>query len=221
MPITRLPNGKLLYFAHVPKCAGSAVEQYLKQRFGVLGLQDGAFAQRSASAAWSLSPPQHMPEAVRRDWLPDALFDGLFATVRHPLKRLQSVFLFQREVEGALPAQMPFHRWIDTLPRSLALAPYALHGHLRPMAEVVPETAAVFRIEDGLDPVVDWLDGTAGTTDGPRAIAPYNTLKDRLKGNVPEIDLTPEICARVAQLYAVDYARFGYSEDPGDRKGTT
>lgn len=221
MPIARLPNGKFLYFAHVPKCAGTAVERYMIDRFGALGMHDGAYAARSDGDAWSLSPPQHMPETVRRDLLPDTLFDAVFATVRHPLLRLRSAFLFQREVERSLPAALPFHRWIETLPRSLALAPYALHRHLRPMVETVPANATVFRIEDGLDAVVAWLDRQAGTDDGPREIGTANRLADRLTDAQPEVPLSRKVMARVAEIYADDYARFDYPIDPDDTKKDT
>lgn len=214
MPIVRIKD-KLVYFAHVPKCAGTAVEHYLHKRFGPLGMNDPYFSKRGANDAWSLSPPQHMPELVRRELLPDRLFDAMFATVRHTALRLRSVFLFQREIERALPPNMGFGKWIDTLSRTLALDPFALHGHLRPMAETVPEGARVFRVEDGLGALVEWFDELAGAADGPREIAPANVLAERLgKKEVPKVHLTPAICSRIAELYAADYDRFGYSEMP-------
>lgn len=220
MPICRADD-KWIYFAHVPKCAGTSIERYLDARFGALGLRDGNFAKRSPIAAWSLSPPQHMPEAVRRDLLPDTLFDGIFATVRHPAMRLRSAFLFQREVEQALPPNMPFHKWLDTLPRALALDPYALHGHLRPMTEFVPETAEVFRVEKGLTPVVAWLNDVTGTQDGPREIGQFNVLETRISTPVEPVDLTPGALDAIAALYRADFERFGYPVDPADMQDKT
>ena len=221
MPLVRLPNGKLLYFAHVPKCAGTAVEHYLKSRFGALGLLDPGFGRRTPFEAWSLSPPQHMPELLRRELLPDTLFDGIFATIRHPAVRLRSIFLFQQKVENAVPATLRFDRWIDILPRALALDPYAMHGHLQPMIRYVPESAHVFRIEDGLDALVAWLDGHAEETDGPRRIATANVTAERLRDTPPTIPpLTAPICARIADLYQADYDRFGYDMLPDMQEGT-
>lgn len=222
MPLIRLSNRKLLYFAHVPKCGGTAVERYLEARFGPLGLLDAKFGRRNLAEAWSLSPPQHMPEVVRRDILSDGLFDALFATVRHPALRLRSVFLFQREVEKILPATLRFNRWLETLPRTLALDPYALHGHLRPMADYVPENARVFRVEDGLGTLVDWLDEQAGDSEGAREIAPANVLVKRLGKAAPKIPpLTEAICAQVAALYPADYHRFDYDVQPAPQEDTS
>ncbi len=215
MPVIRMPNRKLLYFAHVPKCAGTAIEHYLTARFGRLGLLDPAFGRRSPADAWSLSPPQHMPEAIRRDLLPDALFDAVFATVRHPALRLRSVFLFQREVEKALPPTLKFETWLETLPRTLALDPYALHGHLRPMSEIVPHKSRVFRMEDGFTSLVAWLDAEAGNEDGPREVGTANRLADRLGQAAPAMPaLGPTVLARIATLYVADYERFGYDVVP-------
>ena len=219
MPLCRA-HDTWLYFAHVPKCAGTAVERYLETRFGLLGMRDPGFGLRAPAEAWSLTPPQHMPEAVRRELLPDALFDGMFATVRHPVMRLRSAFVFQRDVEQALPANMPFHRWINTLPRSLALGPYTLHGHLRPMVEYVPDAATIFRVEDGLDAVVQWLDTITGHNDGPRTVAPSNVTSDRVKTPAPAVQLTPALLDQIAELYAADYDRFGYPVDPAEMEDT-
>ena len=215
MPLTRLPNGKLLYFVHVPKCAGTAVEKFLLARFGQLGMHDVYFASRTAMDAWSLTPPQHMPEAVRKTLLPDRLFDGIFATVRHPVDRLRSAFLFQREIAKAIPPKMAFGRWLAELPRLLATDPYAYHGHVRPMDDYVPPSATVFRVEDGMESLVDWLDGQAGNQDEPRAIKPANVLANRLPGDaLPEVNLSLSVYNQIVELYRTDFERFGYPTDP-------
>lgn len=218
MPICRMTR-KIIYFAHVPKCAGTAVEYYLSARFGPLGMFDPAFAQRSTVEAWSLSPPQHIPDQIRARLFPDHLFDAIFATVRHPALRMRSVFLFQREIEQAVPKSMEFEVWLKALRHLLMTDPYALHCHIRPMSEMVPRCATVFRIEDGLDRVVEWLDVLDGSAlDGREPnITPANVLADRMKHtgqDVPEIALTPEVLALIADIYAADYVRFGYAEDP-------
>lgn len=213
MPIVRLPDGRPIFYAHVPKCAGSAVENYLEARFGPLGMVDRGFGRRGASEAWSISPPQHIPDVVRRELLPDYLFAATFATVRHPLHRLRSVFRFQKYVERAVPPSTDFPRWVAQLERTLKLDPNALHGHLRPMAEMVPAGARIFRIEHHLSDLVTWLDELSGEKTGPREVPRANDLSERAP-EAPEPPLTPEVRSRIAELYAVDYDRFGYGPDP-------
>lgn len=212
MPLVRLKNGKLLYFSHVPKCAGTAIENYLAGRFGPLGMLDPSYGLRGMRDGWSLTPPQHMPEEVRRDLFPDTLFDAIFASVRHPALRLRSVFMFQREGENALPKSLTFERWIKSISRTIKLDPYALHGHLRPMTDQVPPAAHVFRIEDGLERVVHWIDSLADDEEGQRYIEPTNVMPERLKPEAPE--LTYNTCGIIREIYDADYRRFGYRDEP-------
>lgn len=215
MPMVRIA-GLLIYFAHVPKCGGSAVERYLKHRFGTLALQDGRFTLDADQPRWSRTSPQHIDAAALERVVPFSFFDGGFAVVRHPVARLRSVFRFQRDVESAIPAGMGLADWMDELPQRRRADPYALDNHPRPMTEMVPEGCSVFRLEDGLQPVVAWLDEVAGADDGPREIARVNDYTDKLASlglePGPEPVLSADVQARIAEIYAADYERFGYAQ---------
>ncbi|MBO9468075.1 sulfotransferase family 2 domain-containing protein [Tropicibacter sp. R15_0] len=221
MPICRA-GAKLIYFAHVPKCGGTAVERYLAKRFGKLGFWDEAYAQRDPASAWTISPPQHVLEVVRRDLLPDRLFDAQFATVRHPATRLRSMFRFQRDIENALPPNTRFRSWIEGLPRTLATAPYALHGHPRLMSDYVPKQAQVFRMEEGLDQIIPWIEALIGEepSDPPETLPRVNELERRLPPEVvnrPPVLLDEANLALIADIYASDYDRFGYDIAPPEQ----
>jgi hypothetical protein len=101
MPIARI-GSKLVYFAHVPKCAGSAVERYLEQRFGPMAFRDPAFYEQEHGERWSNSSPQHIPIKALSRLFPASFFDASFAVIRHPVDRLASAFLYQREIEGSI-----------------------------------------------------------------------------------------------------------------------
>lgn len=212
MPLVRMGH-RLIYFAHVPKCAGTAVERYLVERFGPLAFHDPKFGTIDPDARWSRTSPQHMPEATRLRILPDAFLDGIFTTVRHPVRRLRSVFLFQREVEGRIAADTDFSAWIKEIPGLLEDDPHIFDGHLKPMGDTVPEHATVFRVEDGLEQVVAWIDRHAGTETGPRKIKAANVLSARMahaKRDVPDVAVTAQDRRVIRQIYRDDFERFGY-----------
>ena len=222
MPLIRLPNAKLIYFAHVPKCAGTTIERYLETRFGTLGFLDRQYGTIDLADRWSHTSPQHMPEQVRQRYLPDDFIDASFAIVRHPATRLRSVFLFQREIQGGIPADQDFEGWLTSLSNP-SESPFALDGHLRPMLDCVPEQAKVFTLETGLQAVIDWLDTVSGETADDIPLRPLNVLQRRLQSEnrpIPQVSLSQEALERVAELYAADYARFNYDLMPPEQDTT-
>lgn len=216
MPIVKTPAG-LLYFAHVPKCAGTTVEGYLGARFGnkQRAMINPIYMRTAPHLRWSRSSPQHVEAEHLMAMFPEPFFDGWFALVRHPVVRLRSVFRYQRDVEARIPADESFSRWLGLLRDRWVLNPWYLDNHPRPMDDMVPEPCTVFRLEDGTEAIVDWIDAFVGAADGPRAISVHHTLDQQLKargrGRGEAIDITDADIDRILDLYAADFTRFGYA----------
>ena len=215
MPIVRI-GAKLVYFAHVPRSAGSAIENYLVARFGPLGFLDRNYVSYPALQPWNVSSPQHIDVEAFDRLLPPSFFAARFAVVRHPIDRLISVFRFQRDIHNMIDSEQTFGAWLDRLPKLLQSDPYCFDNHVRPMAEIVPKNARVFRLEDGTTPVVAWLDDIAGFPGEPRKILPANTYEQRLvelkkeAGSVPEVSDADRV--KIRTYYRIDFERFGYDE---------
>lgn len=214
MPIVQIA-GKLVYFAHVPKSAGTAVEQYLAARFGQMGFLDRSFLSIPKAQRWNRSSPQHMDANTLETLLPSTFFAAQFAVVRHPVRRIMSVFRFQRDIERKIARKVTFSDWLDQLEEHKQKHPFYIDNHARPMVDLVPRDATVFRIEDGTDPIIEWLDKLAGNQDEPRDIRHNNTYQQRLavkkRKPGPEPEITPEITRKIAEYYAADFNRFGYT----------
>jgi hypothetical protein len=200
MPIFRTELG-LGYFADVPGCGGAAVLRHLEARFGPLAFHDPAHTEGSPHKRWSRTSPQHVGRKTLARLFPPGFFALSLAVVRHPVDRLRAVYAFQRDVEGMIPRSTEFHEWLEDIAERTEGEPFVFDNAVRPMADLVPEDAEVFRYEDGPDPVVARLDGMS------RAPAPVLELRSRgAEGPEPSaIDLD-----RIAELYAVDFKRFGY-----------
>ena len=208
MPIFRIGD-KLHYYAHVPKCAGTAVESYLARRFGTLAFVNTRFLSDPEASRWTKSSPQHLPIDAFHKLIPADWIASSFAVVRHPLKRLVSAFQFQVEVEKTVAPLWTIDEWFDDWLNRKDAEPFRYDNHLRPMADLVPEGAVWFRMEQGLDPVVAHLDRLAGNTEGARTIAPENVRK-KSPGDARRLTPSPETRARIAAYYAEDFRRFGY-----------
>jgi hypothetical protein len=213
MPIFRVGD-KLHYYAHVPKCGGSSVEAYLKARFGTLGFLDTRFLDLPEPQRWTKSSPQHLPYSALSKLIPAGWIASSFAVVRHPVKRLVSAFQYQVEVEGTVAALWSIDEFFDDWLKNAKDDPFRYDNHLRPQADIVPEGATVFRLEDGLGAIVPHLDTLAGNSDGPRAIPKENVRKKGMAPDAERMKLSPETMTRIADYYAEDFRRFGYDAGP-------
>lgn len=215
MPLIRMA-GLLVYYAHVPKCGGTAISVYLTDRFGPLAFSDRKYRSMPLRRRWNRSSPQHIPVENLDRLFPEGFFDASFAMVRHPVDRLASVFLFQKETEKTVPRGTGFSDWLQGL-EARRRHPFLYDNHIRPMTDLVPPGAQVFRLEQGMAPLIRWIDTIAGTPpDTPREIAPANQRALRVQKN-PRLEASLRLGAGdrslIARVYAADYDRFGYSPD--------
>lgn len=221
MPIFRI-NGHLAYFAHVPKCAGSAVEDYLADRFGPVGFLNRKFKDDPEYKRWSKTSPQHIDCATLETLFPADYLHVSFSVVRHPAARLLSSFHYENKL-GDLSLGMTFERWIKWSAARRDRKPFQRDGHLRLMGDFVPIDAHVFRLEDGLDAIIPWLDKLEGRQRQPRRIPLSNEthkLRQRPRSlqvrilhklfpiQIPQ--LNENLCRLVHGYYREDYERFGY-----------
>ncbi len=217
MPIVKI-SGKLIYFAHVPKCAGTAVELYMQARFGPLALRDPRHTLHDPGTLWPRSSPQHIDLVSLARLIPPGFCDASFAVVRHPVDRMLSTYHFQSEVQEIVAPDQTLTGWLATLPALMAADPFYADNHCRPMGDLVPAGAVVFQLEAGLAPVVDWLDAQAGNTDGARVITAVNVRGSRPhhpRTLTPRRLPTAADITTIEQLYAADMVRFGYGPYAG------
>jgi hypothetical protein len=200
------------------------VELYLQARFGPLALRDPRHILHDPATLWPRTSPQHIDRVSLSRLIPPGFCEASFAVVRHPVDRLLSTFHFQSEVQGILPPEQSLSGWLADLPGLMAADPFYADNHCRPMGDLVPEGAVVFQLEQGLAPVVDWLDGLAGNQGGARVIGVVN-----MRGSRPQHPRTltprrwpsPADVALIAQLYAADMERFGYGPYAGPLQAGT
>jgi hypothetical protein len=215
MPLFRVED-KLHYYAHVPKCAGSAIADYLTARCGGLAFQNNQFLSDDEPNRWTKSSPQHVDwesftKVIPADWIASS-----FAVVRHPTARVISAYHFQQEIEQAIPAEMNIDTWFTNWADNAK--PFAFDNHLLPQSQIVPPEATIFKLEDGLEAVISYLDGIIGNTDGPRALGGKNTRSDRTRTDkAAPSQATLDL---IAKTYAEDFERFGYALGMPEVSGT-
>ncbi len=215
MPIFRA-NEKLVLYAHLPKCGGSAVSWYLTERFGPIAFNDTRHTRHDPRSLWSRTSPQHVDRTSLGRLFPAGFFDATFTIVRHPVARLVSAFHFQVEVEQRVPVTANFSEWLEDVIERQGEDPFLFDNHVRPMDDIVPEGAQVFHMEHGLDALVPWFDVLTGTKDGPRALPRINARGNYAKVRSAETVPSQHDLDLIAHHYRGDFERFGYVPDRKD-----
>jgi len=198
---------KLVYYAHVPKCGGSAVEHFIHGRAGEMAFVDQKYMSVDEAMRWSRTSPQHINVAALERLIPPSFFDASFTIVRHPVARVVSAYHFQLETERRISKNVTFSDWLEDLELAHEENPYAYDNHLRPMDDIVPEGAQVFYLEHGLDALVPWFDTLLGNKAAPRAI---HRINERKSSSGEKVKPTSADLTRIAEIYRADFERFGY-----------
>ena len=208
MPVVKI-DGRLVYFSHVPKAAGSSVETYLARRGGVVALRDTRWGKQPLLRRWTATSPQHVDATQFARLFPDGFFDHLFMVVRHPEDRILSEYRFRAE-RRRRDTRAPFSEWLRFATRAARRDPYMMDGHVRPQIDFRCGPACrAFRLEDGLADFVAWLDEALG--------APGEAFGVRSNATKPlEVAMAREDRALIEAFYAEDYDAFGYERRPLD-----
>lgn len=201
MPIFKTGN-KVVYYAHVPKCAGSSIEDYLTERFGPVSFLNRKYSP-NRRRNWSASSPQHILAKDLEKLFAREFFDAGFAVVRAPLKRFISAFHYHREQGERIAESTTINEWIAKVQTFDMYEHRKYDNHFLPQTAFVPSWCKAFRLEDGLGHVETWLDQISG-----QSVAA--SIPDTFKGGYAETTYRDEFISLVEGLYHKDYERFGY-----------
>lgn len=211
MPSITLSD-RLIWFAHCPKAGGTSVEKFMVATWGdAVGHLHWGWDLWWRRGGWRVADPPNSPQHLTwqdaRRVLPRSP-DAIFAVVRDPVARMASEYRWQRQGRrgtwlGRALACLPFPLWLRVMLTVAQKNPYAFDNHFRPQSEFVPDTATVFRLEDGLGPPLGWLNRISGGGGEPGP--PPHAIPTRQKLPVAASD-----AALIGQVFASDYVRFGY-----------
>ncbi|WP_128253599.1 hypothetical protein [Falsirhodobacter deserti] len=138
---------------------------------------------------------------------PDGFFDAGFSVVRDPGGRVRSAFHYHQTKRKKILAEETFESWLPRIKKFANPDHARFDDHFRPQTSFVPEWCDVFRLEDGLDALVPWLDEWADETH------PADIGRTLVGKNQPA-PIAPEIYDFVQDYYAEDYERFEMTPGP-------
>lgn len=184
---------------------------YLRKRFGPIAFANSQYLNTPETHRWTRSSPQHVDWEGLTRLLPTSWIKSSFAVARHPVARLRSAFDYQLNGEKTVPEGTDLNDWFLDWVAQRDKQPFRYDNHLRPASDLVPRDATVFRLEDGLDPIINYLDSLAGNAHGPRQMPHENKSRGGKHYTSVQSPLNNETLDVIEKVYAKDFTRFGYT----------
>lgn len=209
MPLFIKEHKSILYI-HVPKTGGRSILEIFVRNGFTAGLLDAEGGRNSLNYFRKCSP-QHLHGRLLQENLHLERIDLVFMTVRHPLARFKSEFIWHnRNPEDDI------EQWAARVLDSYEDDRFVFDNHIRPQVEFWVPGAHVFRQEDDFG--VDWVKNLEALLDLElpiKSVDRFHSSQELVDAPSDTIPLSPSLRARLDAFYAADFKKFGYSaKDP-------
>jgi hypothetical protein len=202
-----IKDQRYVLFPHVPKTGGTSIERLFQHNGWRMHLRDAKVGKGRLHYVRRCSP-QHLHAAVLRELIDLSRVDLCFMVVRDPIARFRSEYAMrQKDPTKSDPASVD--DWAGRILARYDRNPYTLDNHIRPQHEFLLPDTEVFRLEDGLDAMMASLN-ERHDLGVPTEVGHRLKSKDRHGLASRDVQLSPDLEARLRDLYAEDYRQFGF-----------
>jgi len=198
---------RYVLFPHVPKTGGTSVERLFHRNGWRMHLRDAKVGKGSMHYVRRCSP-QHLHAALLRELVDLSRIELCFMVVRDPIARFRSEYAMRQKDPSKTDAAS-VEAWADRILARYERNPYALDNHVRPQHEFLLPGTEVFRLEDGLDTMMERLnrDHDLGV---PNEVG-HRLKRTDLHGMASrDVEISPALEARLREVYAEDFRQFGF-----------
>ena len=193
-------KGHGIFYSHVPKCGGTTIETSLRKE----GFDEFLFSSNSRGGCFKQNL-QHLPSSIFNQVIDLDNISCKFIVVRNPFNRLISEYKYRTKGHKKL------YDWLKINFEKFSHNSRHLDNHLLPQVEFHDERLEVFRIEDGLDEVYDFIGDSIGVN------FPYDGVKKnvsdsrRVKSDLFENDEEYKYFIKIVlDNYRKDFEKFDY-----------
>ncbi len=206
MPIY-VKDDRSVLFVHVPKAGGSTLERMFRQAGWTEHLRETRRTDPQVFPLWRCSP-QHLHADLLQAIFDLEKFDVVFMVTREPLARFRSEYAMRHTQDPRTDAAA-VEEWADRVLGRYERNPFVLDNHLRPQHEFEVPVGERYRLEQGLEAIVADLNARHDLGLGPRV--PHALSSQKRSGIASsDVELSPRLRARLEELYAEDFHRYGY-----------
>ncbi len=211
MPIIK-NRKKLFYYAHVPKCAGTSVEDFLIQTCSNVSFLDRRYLVHESHSYWAKTSPQHIDGESLGCMFAEDFFELQFTLVRNPIKRFVSAFKFNKHFNKFDELlNVTIDDYVSLLTDEKLSEIGYMDNHFLPMYKfMIPGFPChVFRMESDLDDLELWLKRKVANRFTRKRIKHTNSSTELYPVD-EDFSLSDESVEKLKGLYADDYRIFAY-----------
>ena len=204
MPIFE-KNGKKALFIHIPKAAGTTIEDaFVDAGFEMSYRRGGKYGALNDLDKANGCSPQHLHANLLDKCLSDHSFDVSFTVVRHPLERMISEYKFRTESRNSFALGKSLDEFADTALSEFQNNPLFLDNHIRPQVQFLWNSCKVLKLENGLDELSELVSNLINED-----VSFSGPPKMRSKKSA-QMQFSVEVEAKLRQFYTDDFKMFGY-----------
>lgn len=149
MPLIVNDSKDLINYIHIPKTGGSSIENMISKHY-VYSFFHTAYEHGRVS-------PQHFDRKLFEEVNFHLLPLKNFTIVRNPLERIISEYKYRKKHNGSVKLLLDFDTFISYALTEYEKNPYILDNHIKPQSEFLLPDTKIFKLEDGLQNVIEWL----------------------------------------------------------------
>lgn len=193
---------------HVPKTGGRSILNLLQHNGFSVDFCDVSSITTGFNALRTCSPQHYHADLLRQTLRLDRL-DYVFTTVRHPISRLKSEFLWRVRDPAVDP-----NAWVAATLDAYADDPFLLDNHIRPQHEFLLDGCDIFHAEtDVAEALAIRLEQRLGLALTAPPEGRLNVASSFCGRTIADVSLDSATRARVVAFYALDFQRLGYDPD--------
>lgn len=212
MPIYYNKN-KTLLFIHIPKCAGTTIEQILRSK------SELELLHNTGGGVGLDCNPQHFHREPLESLIRNVNEVQSFTVVRNPLLRIISEYTFSKarfennRKNKYFSVDVAINNYINSFWKK----PYFSDNHIRPQIEFLLENTDIFRLEDGIDNIVEYINRTYLNSCSNQIL--YDNSRKNKSYKDKDLVISLDTIKKVEEFYKYDYLAFGYALfSPSEKK---
>ena len=204
-------NSEFIYFSHIPKCAGSSIEDYFSTfpECSILFLDREFYT--SSLRNWTKSSPQHISGNVIERLFDNSFFSNYFAIIREPIDRFKSTFNFQKYCLKNIEKEMDPNFFVsEILPINYQKQGWCDNHFQTQISFLIPNRKYKLFLmnQEGLRKAKKYIDQNIFHNRRESDIPRSNTAKKLYSNKVDDIELNSKSIEVIKEIYKLDFNLF-------------